>query len=348
VKPRLYLHIGRPKVGSTAIQTLLHENREHLSTCGFLYPQSVMHKNASHKLALVFQPRLRDAASVSDCSAEEIYDALYREAVDVGLPRIVASTENLFLIHPARLAPMLKSRFDTTIICYLRRQDHVLASSLIQEIKDGAVTPDVDVAAYAGFPKRLEYLDYNLILGRWAEAFGADKIVVRVMEPSQLRGSLYEDFLHVLGLESDGFKAPRAKANPSPALDALEFIRLIDDTAGVGMMSRSQLHQFVLSASEQNGNCGSYDSTSLISNAIRHRLLAQFRESNASVAKRFLGRDNGVLFEDTTVPDAAESKYSGLDLTRFARMVASVVTNQQRQIVRLQNRVRDLEQGKQR
>ena len=101
MKRKLFLHIGRPKVGSTALQTLLHDNRELLARRGVLYPESPMLKKGSHKLALVFQRQLRDARTVESCSPSDVYDALHAEVERRGLPRVVVSTENMFLVDPS-------------------------------------------------------------------------------------------------------------------------------------------------------------------------------------------------------------------------------------------------------
>lgn len=343
MKRKLFLHIGRPKVGSTALQTLLHDNRELLARRGVLYPESPMLKKGSHKLALVFQRQLRDARTVESCSPSDVYDALHAEVERRGLPRVVVSTENMFLVDPSRVVPLLTARYDVTVVCYLRRQDRVLVSSLVQEIKEDQVAPNFDIDSYAQAPKRLEYLDYALILGRWAKAFGRANIVVRILEPSQLQGSLQEDFLRVLQVSAEGFSIPEARQNSSLARDALEFIRMINGTVDVGIMSKSQLHQFVLAASEQNGADGAFSPDALVPPRVRQALLDRFRDSNAVVAREYMGRSDGVLFEDTTLPTTGDEPYRGLDLHRFARMVASIVTKQQKQILRLQKRIHELE-----
>lgn len=338
MRKQLVLHIGRPKVGSTALQIFLRDNRDALLQNGVLYPQSALFNGGSHKLALVFQPELPDFRAVRNTTAKEIYDAMFAEADEWNTQIIVASSENFFLIDPALPAAQLRRRTDTRIVCYVRRQDEVLVSSLLQELKEGSVEPGLSPEEYARAPERLRWLDYGPVLDRWANAFGKENITVRVMEGGVRRGYIEEDFLSVLGMTISGFKPPAAQHNISPARDVLQFIQMINDAPSMTSPRIKQaIHKSLLEASTQLEKAECYDARALVPPHIRRELMNRFRLSNSDVARRYLGRKDGVLFEDEPITDSGEPQtYEGLDLERFARMMAALLTDQQRQIFRLQ------------
>ncbi|MEQ1438365.1 hypothetical protein AAG565_03280 [Fontimonas sp. SYSU GA230001] len=344
-KRTLYLHIGRPKVGSTALQHFLWNNRERLAQQGILYPATPMLQKASHKLALVFQPELPDARSVRGTSAEAIYAAMLAEARRSGLRRLVASSENLFLVDPALPAAHLRDRYDTKIVCYVRRQDEVLASSYVEELKSGLISGSPAVEHYVDDPERLRWLDYAAVLDRWASAFGTENILVRVYETGQLAGgSMLDDFAALIGADVAALSKPRTRLNPSPARDVLDFIVMLNELPVPVASQKYRLRDPLLMLSEHMGANGRFDAKSIIPAAIRQAVLERFRESNAEVARRYLGHADGVLFREQPreASAAADRSYAGLELDRFARMAAMLFSLQQHRILQLQKQIDEL------
>lgn len=338
---QLILHIGRAKVGSTALQHFLLTNRQKIAEQGVLYPESVMQQSASHMLALVFQRHLPDAHSVEGKTAAEVYDAMFDEAERLKLPRIIASTENLFLVDPSEPARLMRRGYDVRIVCYVRRQDEVLASSYIQELKTGDVQEGIE--AFASDPVRLSWLDYAPVLDAWAAQFGAENIVVRVAEKAQLRGTIFEDFLALAGVNTKGMEFPTTRLNPSPARDILDFMRMINEAPAPGPRLKFQLRDPLLKLSERIGADGRFSPATLVPAQLRRELLEKFRKSNAAIARKYLGRKDGVLFREQPASDeAADNAYAGLELERFAHMMATLLGVQQQRILNLQRQINEL------
>ena len=68
--------------------------------------------------------------------------------------------------------------------------------------------------------------------------------------------------------------------------------------------------------------------------------MSHFAQSNAAVARNYLGRRDGLLFRNLEYHDPPE--YQGLDLSRFAAMVATLFSFQQDSILKLQVQVNRL------
>ncbi|MFA5940164.1 MAG: hypothetical protein WC809_12475 [Sinimarinibacterium sp.] len=342
-RKQLYLHIGRAKVGSTALQHFLWTNRQLLAQQGVLYPDSVMMQSASHKLALVFQHELPDAEPVRELSAAEVYGAMFDEAERLNLRRIVASSENLFLVKPAEPARCMRRGYDVRIVCYVRRQDEVLVSSYIQELKTGDSNAQRGIEKFASDPLRLAWLDYEPVLDAWAAQFGRENIIVRVAEKEQLRGTIFEDFLDLVGVDTSGMTFPQTRLNPSPARDILDFIQMINAAPAPGPRMKFQLRDPLLALSERIGAQGRYSPRSLVPAGLRRELMERFRKSNAAVARKYLGREDGILFRDDRIEESdADTPYAGLDLERFAHMMATLLGTQQHRILNLQRQINEL------
>lgn len=64
MKPTLFLHIGRPKTGSTALQHFLMKNRQRLLDNGILYPLTGSYQLSSHLFAYAYSESMRKSAGL--------------------------------------------------------------------------------------------------------------------------------------------------------------------------------------------------------------------------------------------------------------------------------------------
>ncbi|MDJ0878326.1 MAG: hypothetical protein QNI86_06915 [Halieaceae bacterium] len=342
MKPELTIHIGRPKVGSTALQGFLNQNRQALAKQGVCYPKTGLYHGASHHFSLVFLPGLPDYPVVKDLRPDDLYQALADEVAASGLSRAVISSENFWLVKPAKLKPLLSERFDVKIVAYLRRQDEVMVSSFVQEIRGGMLSLDTAMDNYLADKGRLKLLDYDAMLVDWEKAFGLDNVNVRLYEA--MADGIERDFLDVLGLNSKrDFRFAEARRNASPALDLL---RMLETLRGypVGEVAHRQLSGILTEVSEQLGSEGGLDPKGLISAGQRRQVMEQFSDSNRRLFERHdcggqrfpelaAGTDTG---EQQSVPEIPQPD-------RELRALLGIIAYQQRQIQVLANRVTHLE-----
>ncbi len=341
MKPELIIHIGRPKVGSTALQGFLNQNRAALAQQGVCYPKTGLYHGASHHFSLVFLPGLPDYPVVQDLEPDELYAALAQEVAASGLPRAVISSENFWLVKPAKLKPLLGERFDVKIVAYLRRQDEVLVSSFVQEIRGGMLSLDTAMDDYLADKGRLRLLDYDAVLANWEAAFGTNNVSVRLYEA--VTDGIERDFLTLLGLDADrGFHFSEARRNASPALDLL---RMLETLRGypVGEVAHRQLSGILTEVSEQLGTEDGLEARRLISSVQRQQVMGQFADSNRRLFERH--HCDGHRFpavEETNDELTPEIP----DLDRGQRALLGILAYQQRQIQILINRVSHLERSR--
>ncbi len=340
MKQTLYIHIGRPKVGSSAIQHFLHTNRASLECQGCIYPKNGIYQGANHRLALTFLPNLPDYRIVEKQNSADIYQQLIDEIIDSQLPKAVVSSENFWLINPGKIPSSLHRNFEVKIVCYVRRQDDVVASSIIQEIKGGQLAIDFDLESYICEPARRQLLDYFEVLKKWAKTFGEENILVRVVEHTKDKQGIERDLLSVLGIDNtQDFKIETLKKNASPARDVLELINEINQFP-VGDLAKRGLAGPLTEISQIIGFDESLDSKNLLSPAQRQDILDTYRDSNSRLAQTYLGIEEKDLFPPINQSDWSAG-YTEFEIKRFRQILAGIMVYQQRHIVQMRGTIND-------
>lgn len=344
MKKTLYLHIGRPKTGSTALQTFLHRNRDALEQQGICYPKTGLYQKASHKLSLVLLPELPDYGAVEEESCEQLYDDLVSEARNSSAPAVVVSSENFWLVDPGRLPAALKDNFDVKVVAYLRRQDDVLVSSFMQEVKGGAIPFEYPLDDFIANPTRRKFLDYHAILQAWAETFGRENVIVRLFEQLDKSNGIERDFLKVTGVaDAGGLHFPATDKNISPSIDVIRILSELHPLALDGV-SRRRLAKTFSKVESALDHANTTPASALFSSEQRRGILEHFAAGNDAVCHDFLPDWGHPLFPPLTEPGIAPPD-KGLQTKQSLRLLTGVVALQQRQIVLLQNRMDRIEKN---
>ncbi len=213
---KIYLHIGSPKTGSSALQSFFLENERGLSTLGICYPEhkvdinGISGGNGKEILLLMKEKKLEEAKNKID-------NMILKCKHD----NIIISSE-AFYSHPELTYQLFP---DATIIVYFREQSSRIESGYNQNVKRINETNSFSVV----LNKTLKKDDNSIsgeILRQWAELYSHDSFIIRPYEESQFHGgSIYSDFLAALGFNFDdkNFVIPKKLINISYTRDALEY-----------------------------------------------------------------------------------------------------------------------------
>lgn len=286
----VYLHVGFPKTGTSAIQNFFKNNETVIRKHKVLYPKAGLTDYAG-QAGLAFAARMR---------AVPPFKILRKEIADSGCTKCVISSEYFFMLESQKinfLASQLAD-FDTKIIVYLRRQDARIESGYLQVLRDSEFRFSGDIEAYIRFlNKHPRRTDYYAFLKPWSEAFGKDNIIVKVYEEEKGQDKLVPGFLKICQIPQDEAFVPdteNVNLAYKPAVNKLlrlfnkvpmhqaVYLRLIGT---LNFMSRHIL------------GYGSVKGHKLFSESRRQQILTKYEESNQRVAREYLGRESGVLFK---------------------------------------------------
>jgi hypothetical protein len=219
----LYFHIGAPKTGTNAIQRFLMAHGPRLAELGVVYAEPG--RDGRHK-----HDALKAEFSATTGLGGEAFAAL--RALHTAQPdkHIIVSEEAFYRCSAdevKRLAGGMLGDGPVTVLAWLRDSAGHVVSTYGQAVKGGRRTEDFDAFfdEYMAGPSNAE------TLSRWGDAFGWDRVQLRLYSPQTLRdGDAVSDFLQVLGLERGQFEgdgAKPAKPNASPGWESVELTRAV-------------------------------------------------------------------------------------------------------------------------
>jgi hypothetical protein len=343
----LVLHVGQHKTGSKALQAFLARNARALADAGVAYSvdeadaRGVVAYARSHFRLFALLRREADENAAAT-GARDFIASLESERRRLAAPRVVVSAEDLFDMQTAhempfalevvetaarRLAGLAASHgYQTRVVVYLRRQDHLLAAHYAQLVK-GPSRSDLD---FAEFARRFEpRLDSRRILGAWEAAFGRSAIVVRPYERERMEGGIVGDFFaHVLEMAVPpacvAVPEDVESVNRTPTRDVLEYIRALGRRRAAGL--RVPPDEAVLEAALRLAPLPTTPrgADAWLSPAERRALLARQAEGNAAIARDFLGGADGQLFAEPLPEDAPWSEPPALSLERSRELERAI------------------------
>ena len=230
------LHIGPYKTGSSSIQAALHGKREVLREHGVVYPGTSARARRAGWAVIGTTPRGRRTATIEEWL--ELVDEV-RAAAD----RLVCvSTEDL-----ARVGPEVAGRVvadlgpeRVRVLTVVRRLDRLLpsqwqqrAQSLKTDTYDEYLHAVLDCDGPSEHPSRRAFWashDVAKVLGTWAGAAGADRVVAVVADEHD-RALLPRTFEQLLRLPG-GLLQEAPRGNPSLSFNAVELLRRLNVLAG--------------------------------------------------------------------------------------------------------------------
>lgn len=315
--PTLYLHIGTPKTGTTAIQRFCRNNKRALAEMGCCYPifprkyPSVRLARNGHFLYEYGQAARQSGAR----AAEEIWrhHMGYVTQLLRKYPSVVLSEEFLWLLTGPEYAALWERLrreseahgFEVRIVAYLRRQDQLLLSWWAQMVK--RVSPTDSTIPWSDAvrqPEALIPLDYCGALDRIAGIFGRESILVRVYDRARFPGeNAALDFLDAIGLrQGGGFRVPGGDSNLSVSPNLLDVLREISALPGLHGSTKNLARTAAVNCSPAGP-----ERCSMFSEAELREFLRRYEDSNRRLAERYLG-GAGPLFD--ALPEELPPKWN--------------------------------------
>jgi hypothetical protein len=236
-RPRVYLHIGEPKTGSTFVQQAMWGNRAQLAAQGVVLPgyNDGDHFRASRDLRAA--PRL--ASDPGDPWAGE-WDALAGQALRARGAAVI-SNELLVACTDAQADRAVRSLMSAEVHVVLTMRDiaSLLPAEWQEAVKcrgtvpwaqwlDGVISTalDADRRCRSWF---WTVHDTLAILEMWSRHIPPDQVHVITLPGRGPAGALWARFASVLGIESGSTSLPSARVNSSLGLVEAEFLRRLNE-----------------------------------------------------------------------------------------------------------------------
>lgn len=312
----LYLHIGTPKTGTSAIQRFLPLNNELLQEQGFCYPDlgyrfPGIGKNRNAHF-LVYRQSCKLKSEEETTQIRRLEDEQFCEGLDKikelteTYPNVILSDENIWNGYWKRdnfwyvLKDELSKRgIDLKVIVYLRRQDLLIESYWSQQVKE---TSQVSFNEYLESEMYSYFkLDYYAQLTHIANVVGKENIIVRAYEKNQYEGNgntLISDFLKVLGLElNTRYEHADIIANTSLYGKYLEIKRILNGIDCFCTKMNWAVKYLRAIQEEEESNIG-LSECQYFTYAQQIVFLNKYKDGNEAVAKEFMNREDGKLFYD--------------------------------------------------
>jgi hypothetical protein len=253
MKPKVILHIGQSKTGTSAIQSFLTLSSKQLREKGIVYP---MVTNHGMPLALGSHNAMADAllgvSTYPFLSAEEYFSQFWREAEKKKSHTMILSAEHLFGGQPRlwdissvseyweryeekayRLSELLAGA-QVELFAHLRPQIDWLSSTISHTIKIEQLASHKKIYQSDDqfFNMIKPSLDYNRIISIWADQVRAEKVTISpYIKKSMIGGNSVVDFLTRTGINTDLFPEQRMhrKINESITREYIEVKKRLNE-----------------------------------------------------------------------------------------------------------------------
>lgn len=304
---KLILHIGTEKTGTTSIQKFLEMNRSALMKKGVYFPKTPSQDTAPNHRKLVsycMNPWKQDDYHIELGLTTEVKLDVWKEKTGLEISKELKSIEQPLTVLSSehfssrltdmeeikRLGSFLAPHFnEIKILIYLRRQDKYAVSLYSTNLKSGGTSKTI-----LSNPADKSRYNYEELCTNWMKAFGKKNIIVKVFEKKEFKNSnLIDDFLNELNIK-DIEKWKRIKdSNPSLAPFGQEFLRLYNEIQPrYSEFGINPSHEKVVQFLEKKHP----GKPRLPERSFVIQWYDQFSESNARVAKEYLGREQ--LFDE--------------------------------------------------
>ncbi|MCR9105707.1 MAG: hypothetical protein NXI15_10475 [Gammaproteobacteria bacterium] len=319
----VFLHIGYPKTGSTAIQSHIFANQGWLAKRGLYVVQAGYSAGLGHCFLLAAEQsrnaplddtQRRHFAATRQSLREELAAC---EAA--GYRAALLSWEGFALLGEQDIRELSHALegHAVQLLAYVRDQVSLYESLTLQRAKRFAIGPLLEHLGPGELPASLPpYLDFHAVFQRWRANFhGGLQIGVRVFSRQLLAGGdSVLDFLNWLGLEQDAEFAHETGVINESLDSRAALVLAIAKVSGVSYVRLARLSRALMAATAASGSSGS----AFLEGPARQAIADHFRDSNRAFFAEFSPGNMPAQSDDFDLPAPRQGAGANLD-TAFTR-----------------------------
>lgn len=314
MKPKIILHVGTEKTGTTSIQSLLSTSYDELVNSGVLFPNTigspchinfttcVLGDEPDHPLRVLLG--LQDENEFNNFVAET--KAKLSEEIEQTSPSIIVISDEHINSHLSSAKKLrnfkeLCEEFGEihSVIIYLRRQDKFRLSLFSEAVRAGNLSNfDINnpLPVFEVIPYRL---NYQAVLENLSNAFGKNVVKVRIYDRSLfVDGDICRDFLANSGINLNYESA--VKSDKNRTIDGRIIKRIAEIALKIKELN-NQEHAVLLRSIINNCNKIFSGSGPVLRKQLHHDFLDQFAMHNKFIKdKYFMNNKQDELFPNDT------------------------------------------------
>lgn len=309
----LYLHIGTPKTGTSAVQLFLEVNRETLKKKGYCF----LPTESSYKDKANYRRNAHFLIS-SGCSTDPKKERARKKEIDEGLQvvadwfktydNVILTDEGIWNYLRDKNWVLLEQLTDfcknkdviLKLIVYLRRQDEYMLSWWRQRIRAG-----YDFGEWEDFaekPPQVLVLDYFAHLKKIEQYVQKENLIVRRYEKKEFRGAkhtVYSDFLEAIGLEDTDEYIVRKEIVYESMTDDYAYIKSkLNKLQGENKIRKSDVSLLFEKPAIRCSKLSDFNEKyTLLTKEQSERILQRYADSNDKVLKEYFP-ELAYLFSD--------------------------------------------------
>ncbi|MDD4456264.1 MAG: hypothetical protein PHC98_01625 [Syntrophotalea acetylenica] len=334
MQQHFFLHIGQHKTGTSSIQAFMDANREKLANNGIFFP--ALGRFGSHHDLIIADPTTR----LPEDAQREAWQRYINEAQASGCKKVVISSEDLAFRatqEDVRQIGELLNGHTVTVLIFIRRNDLLMQSWYIQKLKWGAFTGTPEELIQQSPMPPLE------MVNRWAEVFGEENIRVVPFERASITPSLNHVFWDLIEEEMDESYVSVDSKDVSPSGERLAAMALLAKMRSSGMLEDSVFHSILsLVRNAPSDMFPVRKKGSIFSPELQRKLMKAYEEDYRELAIRYLGREDGVFFQEPWVVDEEVNPLLGgipsLSPDSVASLLMLMQRDHQRKVDRLKRK----------
>lgn len=199
-KKNLYIHIGLPKTGTSAIQKFFIDNYDILKEkYDFCYPEFGRWVDGSHH-NIAFSLSTNPYVEMKSNEEQKLYlDELEKAIITSDCKNILLSSECFHLYNNNNFISKFKDKYNIKIICYLRRQDQYLESIYAQNVRDLVYREKLSFKEFTD--SFLDRLCYSKMLKNWEKLAQKKDFIIKVYDKNSfLNQNIIDDFLDIFSI----------------------------------------------------------------------------------------------------------------------------------------------------
>ncbi len=309
MKPRIFIHIGTHKTGSTAIQRALLSGAKGLVR--LLYHEDISRaswgtEDVQRLVALFHSHKTADASTKYLLSNERFSGEPLSGYADAQMM--------------AERVRDITADFDPKIIVYLRRQDDFIESMYTQMIHQGGSL------SFQAFLQQIqpERMNWHRLLETHSGVFGRENMIVRRYHSDfyPKPESLLHDFCEIVGIKPEDVTEKNAASTPNVGYsrEALELARKCNPQfdAAEKKQLRKMLQKLSPKPFSQNYSYLDLDS--------RRQILAACADSNAAVRRDYFSH---LLAGESLFPEPVESAATEAEEDKLTPMLVKMLVQSQ-------------------